>query len=284
VDRLIPLVCFATTRIHGGDVELRVWRAVALAFLVCRWDVPRCRRFRYGLKLPEILLRFVPFVANARMPGRAMVGVYLALAMILAMQASASTGRFSIRRACSGLQSHSSRSNTGLPFDDDASIVRRCTRPLASAEPGAVCELPLGVGDGLSTGVGSQDRRVLFYATQHELRSSPATSAAWPSDAAYRYHAPQSSARCSLSDGAPFGVAQRRRRLSPALHSWSIAPRHPQLWRPTSNSGGPGSFLPTRNTTSNEFASIRPAGAGVLIARLDRMTMDMKAEVRECGS
>ena len=30
--------------------------------------------FDTGLKLPEILARFVPFVANARMPGRAMVG------------------------------------------------------------------------------------------------------------------------------------------------------------------------------------------------------------------
>jgi hypothetical protein len=39
---------------------------------------------------------------------------------------------------------------------------------LAAAPPGAVCEVPFGIGDGLSVGVGSQDRRVLFYATQHE--------------------------------------------------------------------------------------------------------------------
>jgi len=28
--------------------------------------------------------------------------------------------------------------------------------------------VPFGIGDGLSVGVGSQDRRILFYATQHE--------------------------------------------------------------------------------------------------------------------
>ena len=35
-----------------------------------------------GLIVPEVLLRYVPIAANARMPGRAMVVVYLALAML----------------------------------------------------------------------------------------------------------------------------------------------------------------------------------------------------------
>ena len=39
---------------------------------------------------------------------------------------------------------------------------------LAQAESGAVCEVPFGVGDGLGGGVGSQDRRILYYATLHE--------------------------------------------------------------------------------------------------------------------
>ena len=30
-----------------------------------------------------------------------------------------------------------------------------------------VIELPFGIGDGLSTGIGSQDRRILYYATIH---------------------------------------------------------------------------------------------------------------------
>ena len=41
--------------------------------------------FDTGLKLPEILLRYVPFAANARMPGRAMVGVYMALGVLAAL-------------------------------------------------------------------------------------------------------------------------------------------------------------------------------------------------------
>ena len=40
--------------------------------------------FDTGLKLPQILARFVPFVANARMPGRAIVVVFMALAVLVA--------------------------------------------------------------------------------------------------------------------------------------------------------------------------------------------------------
>jgi hypothetical protein len=38
-----------------------------------------------GLIVPEVLLRYVPIAANARMPGRAMVVVYLSLAVLAAM-------------------------------------------------------------------------------------------------------------------------------------------------------------------------------------------------------
>jgi hypothetical protein len=35
------------------------------------------------------------------------------------------------------------------------------------SDSGAVIEVPFGIGDGLSTGRGSQDRRLLYYATIH---------------------------------------------------------------------------------------------------------------------
>jgi hypothetical protein len=203
---VVPLVLLATTRSTAENAKhARLWRIVAVAFLV--WSLGPflvVGGFDTGLKLPEILLRYVPFVANARMPGRAMVGVYMALAMILAMQASVSTGRFrsaALQWLAIGL----------IAFEYWAAPIRLTAldhppvyQALASAEPGAVCEVPLGLGDGLSTGVGSQDRRVLFYATQHEHPLVAGYIGRMPSDAADRYQrTPIAGTLLALSDGAP---------------------------------------------------------------------------------
>src|SRR5262249_44634084 len=53
-------------------------------------------------------------------------------------------------------------------------------------EAGAVCEVPLGIGDGLSAGIGSQERRALFYATQHEHPLVGGYIGRMPADAAGR--------------------------------------------------------------------------------------------------
>jgi hypothetical protein len=50
-----------------------------------------------------------------------------------------------------------------------------------------VCEVPFGIGDGLSAGVGSQDRRVLFYATLHEHPLVGGYIGRMPPDAERRY-------------------------------------------------------------------------------------------------
>src|SRR5204863_1887161 len=42
-----------------------------------------------GLRLPETLARFIPLVENARVPGRAMVGVYLALGVLMVLRLAA---------------------------------------------------------------------------------------------------------------------------------------------------------------------------------------------------
>ena len=46
-------------------------------------------------------------------------------------------------------------------------------RALAAAPSGAVCEVPFGIGDGLGTRQGSQDRSALFYATHDHPRQLP---------------------------------------------------------------------------------------------------------------
>ena len=63
----------------------RVWVAVAVVFFI--WA---CGPYltvagvNTGLMLPETLLHYVPVVSNARIPGRAMVMVYLAIGLLLA--------------------------------------------------------------------------------------------------------------------------------------------------------------------------------------------------------
>jgi hypothetical protein len=121
------------------------------------------------LMLPAIGLRFVPVIGNARIPGRAMVVVYLAVAMLAAIGvASLAKQRlrgnvlawclvFAVAVECApvaasvyGLQVPSLYARL-----NDASL------------PGAVCELPLGLRDGLSE-TGAFDSTALFAQTIHE--------------------------------------------------------------------------------------------------------------------
>jgi hypothetical protein len=170
---VVPLlILFLTRNARRALEEARIWRVVAAVFLV--WALGPflvVAGFDTGLKLPEILARYVPFVANARMPGRAMVIVYMTLAILAA---------FGIARAAGGppwLQRPAIQwlaiAIVAFEYWDAPIHLTALDRPavyqaLAAAPPGALCEVPFGIGDGLSVGVGSQDRRVLFYATQHE--------------------------------------------------------------------------------------------------------------------
>jgi hypothetical protein len=66
-----------------------------------------------------------------------------------------------------------------------------------------VCEVPFGIGDGLSTGVGSQQRSVLYYATLHEHPLAGGYIGRMPADAADRYaRLPVTAPLLSLSAGA----------------------------------------------------------------------------------
>ena len=77
---IVPIVLLldpARAIAPASTPRLRVWRIVAIAFAIfALGPFLTVGGFDTGLKLPEILLRYVPFAANARMPGRAIVGVY----------------------------------------------------------------------------------------------------------------------------------------------------------------------------------------------------------------
>jgi hypothetical protein len=147
--------------------ELIAWRTVAVVFAIwAAGPILTIAGFDTGLKLPEILARFLPFVANARMPGRAMIGVSMALAVLIAVGLRDARGAMR-RPAVVWLIA----ALVAFEYWDAPIALTRLEYPavyevLAASPPGAVCEVPFGVGDGLAS-AGSQDRRTLFYATIH---------------------------------------------------------------------------------------------------------------------
>jgi hypothetical protein len=202
----------ARPELPSGPGEARAWGVVALTFFI--WSLGPflvVGGFDTGLKLPAILLRYVPFVANARMPGRAIVVVYMAIGVLLALQLS--TARRRLRS--SALQAIL----IALVAFDFWAAPRQLTpvdhppvyQALAAAPPGAVCEVPLGIGDGLSVGVGSQERRVLLYATQHGHPLVGGYIGRMPADAEDRYRkTPIAGTLLALSAGAPLPASPDR--------------------------------------------------------------------------
>jgi len=207
---IVPLVLLAAGRRVGAadDAlrrEARIWLAVGAFFAF--WALGpfvTIGGFDTGLKLPAILLRFVPLVENARMPGRAIVMVFMAFGVLLAIRFAAAGGRL----RSSGLQwllvAATAFEYWAAPLRMTALDRPKVYEALATAEPGAVCEAPMGIGDGLGVGVGSQDRRVLFYATQHEHPLVGGYVGRMPAGARERYErTPIAATLLDVSDGAP---------------------------------------------------------------------------------
>jgi hypothetical protein len=167
---IVPIVLLLVPRGQWRDRdEARHWKVVAGVFgLWALGPFLTVAGFDVGLPLPQSLMRFLPLVANARMPGRAMVVVYLALGVLMALRLATLGGRWqrpAVQWALIG----------GLAFDYlNAPVpLTPLDRPMvyarlaAIADDGPVIELPFGIGDGLS-GLGNQDRSILWYATTHE--------------------------------------------------------------------------------------------------------------------
>ena len=167
---VVPLVVLLTGRGKWLDrEEARRWQIVLAVFVV--WALGPFLMVAgadLGLPLPETIARYVPIVSNARVPGRAMVGVYLAVGVLMALRLAAVEGvgkRPAFQRAMIAL--------LALDYLNAPVPLTELDRPavyqqLASIEDeGPVIEVPFGIGDGLSAGIGSQERRILYYATIH---------------------------------------------------------------------------------------------------------------------
>ena len=163
----VLLVWCVARRWH--DAAVRRWAAIGGVFLV--WALGphlMVAGMNTGLLLPQALLRYFPLLSNARIPGRAMVMVYLALAMLCAMAIAGRRPAW-LRRAAAipVLAAAIVFDYVPAPFPVFALDHPRIYDTLRDRpEPGTVCELPLGIRDGFGER-GRLDHRVLFYQSIH---------------------------------------------------------------------------------------------------------------------
>ena len=121
---------------------------------------------RLNILLPAILVRYVPIVANARIPSRAVVVVYLAVAMLSAF------GFALLRARQLGVLAWALLMGVVLDFLPRPVHVLELDHPAlydvlkSNQTPGSVCELPMGLRDGFGE-TGRFDSRTLWYQTIH---------------------------------------------------------------------------------------------------------------------
>ena len=156
-------------RRHWADQHVRLWTIIGGVFLI--WALgPHLTLFGHttGMILPETLVRFIPIVSNARIPGRAMVVVSLAVALLTAKAVVHWRDRSRWPAAvAAGVALLVIADYVPAPFAlvaMDRPAIYEVLR--ARPEPGAVCELPLGLRDGFGE-VGRFDARTMFNQTIH---------------------------------------------------------------------------------------------------------------------
>jgi hypothetical protein len=119
--------------------------------------------------LPQTLLRYIPIASNARMPGRAMVGVYLALATLAALAVTdwkAAHRGFSwlVPALCLAVFADFFAAPFPIASVECPHIYQTLRdRP----ERGALAELPLGIGDGLMGDLTPVDHRMFLCQMTH---------------------------------------------------------------------------------------------------------------------
>jgi hypothetical protein len=167
---IVPVVVLAIGRGTWLDAdEARRWKCVFIVFAIfALGPFLTFGGHDLGLPLPQALARFIPLVENARMPGRAMVVVYLALSVLMALRLAGLRSRFASPAVQWALVVLLAFDYLNAPVPLTALDHPAVYQHLASIDDnGAVIEAPFGIGDGLSPGIGDQDRRVLYYATLH---------------------------------------------------------------------------------------------------------------------
>jgi hypothetical protein len=167
---VVPLALTVWAAVRGrGQRETRLWLAVAAVFFV--WALGpwlRIGGFDTGLLLPQNIAARVPILSNARVPGRAMAVVMLAVAMLSARAiAAAPRRRISFVVAAIVLIAID---YVPAPYPlAQPRIPAIYADILAAGGDDVVCELPVGVRDGFGS-LGRFDDETLFFQMVHEHR------------------------------------------------------------------------------------------------------------------
>jgi len=188
----LALLVFALTR-RQVIQNVRIYISIGVVFLV--WSLgPYLRVFGYNtaFMLPQTFLRFVPVLANARIPGRAFVVVALMLALVGALalvSIEASTRRRVATMAVALVVFDFWPAPHVWTFLDRPALYLTLQR----LPDGVVLEVPIGIRDGFGER-GKLDHMTLYSQTIHGQRMvggfvarlSPRIKNAYESDPVFR--------------------------------------------------------------------------------------------------
>lgn len=160
----VVVLMFYARRTSVSHGTTPFWVAVAVVFLIlAAGPFMRIAGIDTGIPLPWAFLRYVPLISNARIPGRAVIVVVLALAVLSAVRLSSLTARarliVMLLLAMEALPRPVPLYR--LPQHD---LVDEHLR--LDPAKGAVAELPTGARDGFG-GPGQFDHRALVHQIHH---------------------------------------------------------------------------------------------------------------------
>jgi hypothetical protein len=187
----VVFAVWAIIRLRRHPV-VRYWTVIGIVFFV--WALgPHLMVFgrNTGMILPQTVLRYIPIVANARIPGRAIVLVYLALGMLGAL----ALAEWRRRSSRPGLILAVALMTVAIDYLPAPFPIVEIDHPRiydtlrGRPEPGALLELPAGIRDSF-IGRGFFDHRVLAYQMIHRRpivggvvsRLSPSVQHAYAAD------------------------------------------------------------------------------------------------------
>ena len=143
------------------------WAVVGLVFLI--WALGpflTIARFETGLVLPEAVLRYLPLLSNARIPGRALIVVQLAASILCARAlVRLQWDKVAILGVVAVALADSATAPYPLYRMPEPGAVEAYLRDAAHGT-GAILELPAGIADGFG-GIGLWDQRVLAWQMAH---------------------------------------------------------------------------------------------------------------------
>lgn len=165
---LIPLVLFfVSPSVWLRTAGVRVWLVAAIVFfLIALGPFLRVGGFDTGLPLPHAVLRYLPVLSNARIPGRAFVMVQLSVAMLTAFALAQKTYRMRLKGALV-IAVLVETLPSPVPLYSLPSLDAVDSELLSATGTGAVAELPTGLRDGFGE-VGRFDHRALVHQTMHQ--------------------------------------------------------------------------------------------------------------------